>query len=45
MPNQRRLLARAPNSDKTEAGVKALVSVFFLFLPPLTAFAEAELAP
>lgn len=43
--NRKRLLARAPNLDKTEAGVKALVSVFFLFLPPLPAFAQGELAP
>lgn len=43
--NQKRLLARAPKSAKTEAGVKALVSVFFSFLSPLPAFAKDELAP
>jgi len=41
----RRLLARAPDSDKTEAGVKALVSVFFHILSPLPAFVGGTLAP
>lgn len=41
----RRLLARAPKSDKTEAGVKALVSVFFLLPSPLPIFVGNTLAP
>jgi hypothetical protein len=45
MPNRKRLLARAPDSDKTEAGVKALVSVFFLFPSPLPDFVGGALAP
>jgi len=42
---QRRLLARAPNFNKTEAGVKALVSVFFLFSSSLPNFVGGALAP
>lgn len=46
-PKQRRLLERAPNFSKTEAGVKALVSVFslFLFSSSLPVFALGALAP
>ena len=43
--NRKELLARAPKSIKTEAGVKALVSVFFLFLSSLNALAQGQLAP
>ena len=43
--NQRRLLARAPNFSKTEAGVKALVSVFLLFSSSLSVFVGDTLAP
>ena len=42
---QRRLLARAPNFSKTEAGVKALVSVFLLFSSSLSVFVGDTLAP
>ena len=46
-PKQRRLLERAPNFSKAEAGVKALVSVFslFLFSSSLPVFALGALAP
>src|SRR5579885_524297 len=43
--NQRRLLARAPNFNKTEAGVKALVSVLFLFSSPLPTIATSRACP